>query len=47
MRLNSEGGMLLKILGGGVPPGSTNFGSITDQKMSLYSQPFSDLASNK
>ena len=38
-------GLLLGILSGGVPLGSTNSNPISDQKMS-YSHPFSDLASN-
>ena len=50
IRLNPRGGggaggLLLGILGGGVPLGSTNSNPISDQKMS-YSHPFSDLASN-
>ena len=40
-----QGGLLLGILSGGVPLGSTNSNPISDQKMS-YSHPFSDLASN-
>ena len=49
IRLNPRGGrgggLLLGILGGGVPLGSKNSDPISDQKMS-YSHPFSDLASN-
>ena len=53
IRLNPRGGggsggaegLLLGILSGGVPLGSTNSNPISDQKMS-YSHPFSDLASN-
>ena len=48
IRLNprgGQGGLLLGILGGGVPLGSKNSDPISDQKMS-YSHPFSDLASN-
>ena len=36
-------GILLGILGGGVPPGSPNPDPISDQKTS-FPQPFSDLA---
>ena len=49
IRLNPRGAggggkLLLGILGGGVPLGSTNSDPISDQKMS-FSHPFSDLAS--
>ena len=39
-------GILLGILGGGVPPGFPNPDPISDQKVS-FSHPFSDLASKK
>ena len=50
IKLNPRGGggaegLLLGILSGGVPLGSTNSNPISDQKIS-YSHPFSDLASN-
>ena len=40
---NGGGGVLLRILGGGVSPGSPNPDPITDQNMS-FSHSFSDLA---
>ena len=40
------GGVLLVILGRGVPPGSPNPDSISDQKC-YFSYPFSDLAFKK
>ena len=36
----------LKILGGGVPPGSPNPDPISNPKKCHFSHPFSDLASN-
>ena len=41
--LQGGGGVLLAILGGGVPPGSPNLDPISDQNMS-FSHPFSDQA---
>ena len=40
------GGVLLGILGGGVPPGSPNPDPISDQKMS-FSHPYSDETSKE
>ena len=46
MGSSAGGGLVLGILGWGVPPGSPNPDSISDQKTS-FSHPFSDLASMK